>query len=54
VSAWSKLTSSGVEKLDLARSVHKYCVDHILEVFGTKAGPEAEPASTKKKSKSKP
>jgi hypothetical protein len=52
VSAWSKLTSAGVEKLDLARSVHKYCVDHILEVFGTKAGPEAvgtPPASEKKK-----
>ena len=34
VSAWSKLTAGGVEKLELAKSVHKWCVNHILEVFG--------------------
>jgi hypothetical protein len=52
VSAWSKLTSAGVEKLDLARAVHKWCVDSILEVFGTKAGAEAvgtPPVGEKKK-----
>jgi len=34
VSAWSKLTAGGVEKLELAKSVHKWCVDSILTVFG--------------------
>jgi hypothetical protein len=34
VAAWSKLTAGGVEKLDLAKSVHKWCVTSILEVFG--------------------
>ena len=38
VSAWSKLTAAGVEKLDLAKSVHKWCVDSILEVFGASKG----------------
>jgi hypothetical protein len=34
VSAWSKLTAGGVDKLELAKSVHKWCVTHILDVFG--------------------
>jgi hypothetical protein len=38
VSAWSKLTAGGVEKLDLAKSVHKWCVDSILTVFGVEKG----------------
>lgn len=36
VSAWSKLTAGGVENLDLAKSVHKWCVTSILDVFGVK------------------
>ena len=35
VSAWSKLTQgSGVDNLDMAKSVHKHCVESVLEVFG--------------------
>ena len=36
VSAWSKLTAGGIENLELAKSVHKWCVTSILEVFGVK------------------
>jgi len=36
VSAWSKLTAGGVENLELAKSVHKWCVTSILDVFGVK------------------
>ena len=43
VSAWSKLTAGGVDKLELAKSVHKYCVNSILDVFGVTA-PTAEAA----------
>ena len=35
VSAWSKLTAGGIEKLDLAKSVHKWCVAGIIAVFNT-------------------
>jgi hypothetical protein len=38
VSCWSKLTAHGMDKLDLAKSVHKYCAEAILEVFGVPAG----------------
>ena len=54
VSAWSKLTAGGVEKLDLAKSVHKWCVDSILTVFGVEkgaAGVGQAPATTTKKAK---
>lgn len=34
VSAWSKLTAGGIDQLELAKSVHKWCVASILEVFG--------------------
>jgi Skp family chaperone for outer membrane proteins len=38
VSAWSKLTQgAGTENLELAKSVHKYCVETVLEVFGVSA-----------------
>ena len=32
--AWAKWTSKGVEKLELAKSLHKWCIDSILETFG--------------------
>ena len=54
VSAWSKLTAGGVEKLDLAKSVHKWCVDSILTVFGVEkgaAGVGQAPATGTKKGK---
>ena len=38
ISCWSKLMSKGVEKLDLAKSVHKYCAELILDVFGVPMG----------------
>ena len=38
VSCWSKLTAHGLDKLDLAKSVHKHCAAAILEVFGVPMG----------------
>jgi hypothetical protein len=38
ISAWSKLTSHGLDKIELAKSVHKYCVELILDVFGVPVG----------------
>lgn len=55
-SAWSKLSAKGVEKLELAKSIHKWCIDSILETFGvTRPGaapaapPPAAPAAPKAK-----
>jgi predicted AAA+ superfamily ATPase len=36
VSLWSKLTNKGVDKLDLAKAVHKAMCDLLLEVFNAK------------------
>jgi len=33
VAAWSKFTASGVEKLELTKSIHKWCVGAILEAL---------------------
>jgi len=33
VAAWSKFTASGVEKLELTKSIHKWCVGSILEAL---------------------
>lgn len=38
ISCWSKLTSHGLDKLELAKSVHKYCASGILNVFGVPMG----------------
>ena len=38
LACWSKLTAAGTEKLELAKSVHKYCAELILEVFGVPMG----------------
>lgn len=38
LSLWSKLTSAGTEKIDLARSLHKHCVKLVLDVFGVPLG----------------
>lgn len=51
VAAWSKLTQgSGVDNLELAKSVHKFCVGSVLEVFGVDGTvAAAATASAKKK-----
>ena len=49
VSAWSKLTAGGVDNLELAKSVHKWCVSSILEVFGVQNG--TTPAAAEDKDK---
>jgi AAA domain (dynein-related subfamily) len=47
VSAWSKLTQgSGTDNLELAKSVHKYCVSTVLEVFGVSADAAIKALST--------
>jgi hypothetical protein len=58
VAAWSKLTAGGVEKLELAKSVHKWCVESILACFGVEKGtasigqnPIEKPTTKKGKSK---
>ena len=33
VAAWSKFTAHGVEKLELTKSIHKWCVTSILEAL---------------------
>lgn len=38
ISLWSKLTQRGIDKMELARSVHKHCAAHILGVFGVPMG----------------
>lgn len=53
VSCWSKLTQgSGTDNLDLAKSIHKWCVEGILESFGVSADAAVKALSsqpTKKK-----
>jgi hypothetical protein len=48
--AWTKLATQGVEKLDLAKSVHKWCAEEVLGTFGVKMGESqsAAPANGKK------
>jgi hypothetical protein len=38
ISLWSKLTSHGIDKIGLAKSIHKYCAKDILDVFGVPMG----------------
>lgn len=35
---WSKLTTNGTERIELARSVHKYIAKDVLDVFGVPMG----------------
>ena len=54
VAAWSKLTQgTGMDNLEMAKSVHKYCVESVLEVFGvSREGAEkALSAASNKKGK---
>ena len=38
ISMWTKMTSAGVDKLDLAKSIHKYIAKDVLDVFGVPMG----------------
>jgi hypothetical protein len=38
ISFWSKLTSHGIEKMELCKSIHKYCAKDVLDVFGVPMG----------------
>lgn len=38
ISLWTKLTSQGIDKLDMARSIHKHLAKNILDVFGVPMG----------------
>lgn len=38
ISLWSKLTSQGIDKLELAKSIHKHCAEVVLGVFGVPMG----------------
>lgn len=39
ISLWTKIYQFGVNKMDLAKSVHKHCAKLILDVFGVPLGP---------------
>lgn len=51
ITLWSKLTSKGVEKLELAKAVHKSMSDLVIEVFTNKDKKVADDNSTAKESK---
>lgn len=38
ISLWSKLTSQGIDKIELAKSIHKHCAAEVLAVFGVPMG----------------
>lgn len=38
VSLWTKLTSKGIDQLELAKSLHVYLASHVLDVFGVPMG----------------
>ena len=38
ISLWSKLTAHGIDKIGLAKSIHKYIAKDILDVFGVPMG----------------
>lgn len=38
ISLWTKMTASGVDKLELAKSIHKYLAKEVLDVFGVPMG----------------
>lgn len=38
ISCWTKLAVQGVDRLDLARSIHKWCAEEVLATFGVPIG----------------
>jgi len=53
VAAWSKFTASGVEKLELTKSIHKWCVGSILEALSVPKDDVEKVSKMTKKGKSK-
>ena len=53
VAAWSKFTASGVEKLELTKSIHKWCVGSILEALSVPKEDVEKVAGTTTKKKAK-
>ena len=54
VAAWSKVTqAAGTENLELVKSVHKWCVESVLEVFGTTASTAAKAMTASQAKKKK-
>lgn len=49
ITLWSKLTSKGVENLELAKSVHKVMSDLVIEVFSDPKKKSTEEAPVEKK-----
>jgi hypothetical protein len=38
INAWAKMMEGGVDNVNMAKSIHKYCVPDILDVFGVPFG----------------
>lgn len=38
ISLWTKITLHGIDKLELAKGIHKHCAKEILDVFGVPMG----------------
>lgn len=38
ISLWTKMTAAGVDKLELAKSIHKHLASSVLDVFGVPMG----------------
>lgn len=38
ISMWTQMTAAGVDKLELAKSIHVYLAKHVLDVFGVPMG----------------
>ena len=53
VAAWSKFTASGIEKLELTKSIHKWCVGSILEALSVPKEDVEKVAQTTSKKKTK-
>jgi len=53
VAAWSKFTASGIEKLELTKSIHKWCVGSILEALSVPKEDVEKVVQTTSKKKTK-
>jgi hypothetical protein len=38
IACWGKLTRDGIEKIELAKAIHKWCAEGMLKVFGVPMG----------------
>lgn len=53
IACWSKMQQgSGTENLELAKQIHKYCVDGVLEAFGVSGAAASKALATTSKKKS--